>query len=341
MQPFAFLTRQGQSRRLRTLAFAALEQYDFEVERLRLINNETNCTFRVDTADGETFALRISLPDVHMIAEIEAEIDWQLAVSRETEIRVPTPIPAHSGSYVVTAGARGVPEERHCVLFSWLRGRELINLAAPGAFREFGALAARLHQHGATFQLDKPDAIRKLQTLYPFGDREMILDPSTAELFPTHAYQVLLEMRTAAERELEWLFSRDETPQLLHGDLHWWNVMSYRGKLQVIDFEDLAWGFPVQDIAITFYYIAEEDNFSELRAAFQAGYETVAPWPEMYPGQIELHMVHRAIDLFNFVLSSTFRHDHELLDGFVENLQAHHLRVFENWRSGFHESHYR
>lgn len=340
MQPFAFLTTQGRARRLRALAFEALKQYDFEVQRLRLVNNETNCTFRVDTADGQTYALRISLPDVHSYDEIEAEIAWQLAVARETDIPTARPIPSSEGSYVVTASAPGVPEPRHCVLFSWLRGRALEEVASPAEFEKFGVLAGKLHQHSASYDPPNPEVIRRMDRLYPFDDPEKILDEATAEHFPPDAYSMLVEMRNAAEREISWLFSGGRSPQIIHGDLHWWNVMSNRGRLQVIDFEDLAWGFPVQDIAVTLYYTTRSDDYEALCDAFRTGYESISRWPEMYPGQIELHMVHRAVDLFNFVLNSTYREDRDLLGNFVESFQTHHSVFFERWRAQFEESFY-
>jgi Ser/Thr protein kinase RdoA (MazF antagonist) len=180
-----------------------------------------------------------------------------------------------------------------------------------------------------------------MNTLYPLGDPEKILDAATADLFTPEGYALLLEMRAAAQRELDWLYDGTRAPQLVHGDLHWWNVMSYRGTLQVIDFEDLCRAFPVQDIAITLYYTAGRANYEDLRAAFRSGYEAVLPWPEMYPGQIEILMVHRAVDLFNFVLGSTYREDRALLDSFVETINVHHTKIFERWRSLFDEAVYR
>ena len=338
MQPFVLLTTQGRARRLRVLALEALKEYDLDIQRVRLVNNETNCTFRVDTVDGQIFAFRVSLPEIHSFEEIEAEVDWQLAISRDTDVPVAVPQPSRSGAYVVKAEAKGVPEERHCVLFSWLRGRELEDVASPSTFRRFGELAAKLHRHGATFEPRQRDHIRRLDALYPFGDPEKILEEATEKLFSPEGYATLRAMREASKRELDWLFGGERSPQIIHCDLHWWNVVSYRGRLQVIDFEDLGRGFPVQDIAITLYYTAQKDEYPELRKAFRTGYETVQLWPEMYPGQIELLMVHRAVDLFNFVLNSTYREDRELLDGFVESLQEHHSKFFEIWRSQFDES---
>ena len=340
MQPFVLLTTQGRARRLRALALEALKEYDLDIRRVRLVNNETNCTFRVDTVDDEIFALRVSLPEIHSFEEIEAEVDWQLAIARDTEIAVAVPQPSRSGAYVVTAGARGVPEERHCVLFSWMRGRDFEEVASPSGFHRFGVLAAKLHRHGASHRPKNRRSIRTLDRLYPLGDPEKILDESTAGYFSPEGYELLLEMRAAAKRELEWLYDDSHPPGLIHGDLHWWNVMSYRGKLQVIDFEDLSWAFPVQEIAITLYYTAGRDAYPEFRDAFRSGYESVSTWPEMYPGQIELLMVHRAVDLFNFVLNSTYREDRELLGRFVESILEHHSRIFGIWRSQFDESYY-
>ncbi len=340
MQPFAFLTTQGRARRLRALALEALNYYDIDVARIRLVSNETNCTFRIDTVDGGIYALRIGVPDVHSNEEIEAEIAWQLAIARETDIPVALPLPSRSGDNVVTAGARGVPEERQCVLFSWAPGRMLAANPTPEGFETFGRLSARLHAHGRIYIPPIPAAIRQLDRLYPFGDPEQILNDKTRSLFSAIDYKRLLEMRSACERELTWLYQRDTAPQIVHGDLHGWNVMNYRGQLKFIDFEDLCWAYPVQDIAITLYYAARSKAYANLRAAFERGYETEAIWPEMYPGQIELHMVHRAIDLFNFVLGSAYRADEELLSGFVQAMQGHHAEQFEIWKSRFKDEYY-
>mgnify|MGYP001412571599 CR=1 FL=1 len=56
------LTVRGQARRLRPLALAALRQYDLDVVRLRLITNNFNGIFRLDTAAGQKYILRVALP---------------------------------------------------------------------------------------------------------------------------------------------------------------------------------------------------------------------------------------------------------------------------------------
>jgi Ser/Thr protein kinase RdoA (MazF antagonist) len=318
-----------------------LKQYDLDVSRMRLVNNETNCTFRLDTADGRRYTLRISQPLFRSFGETVAEIAWLEALTRETDIPIARPIPTRDGEYIVRAEATGVPEPRCCVVFEWLRGRPLAERATAENFRSVGRLAALLHRHGAGYTPPKPASIRRIDSLYPLGGREMLLEDSTRALLSDEGYERLLEMRAAVERELDWLFGRGEAPQILHGDFHWWNVLVHRETVQPIDFEDLCWGYPVQDIAISAYYTAPGTHAEAYRLAFREGYEEVAAWPELYPGQIELHMVHRALDLFNFVLGTSYREDRELLEHFLDRIQGHHWRTYKHWKASFDERFYR
>ena len=50
MKPYRNLTERGQARRLRPLAWNALQQYDLDVARLRLVTNDMNGIFRLDTS---------------------------------------------------------------------------------------------------------------------------------------------------------------------------------------------------------------------------------------------------------------------------------------------------
>jgi Ser/Thr protein kinase RdoA (MazF antagonist) len=70
-----------------------------------------------------------------------------------------------------------------------------------------------------------------------------------------------------------------------------------------LDFEDVAWGHRIQDIAITLFYHRDEPGFGELQSAFESGYRTVAPWPLDYEGQIETFVAARNIMFINFMLN--------------------------------------
>ena len=77
MKSFRNLTELGQARRLRPLAWNALQQYDLEVARLHLVTNDLNCIFRIDTTQGEKYILRVTLPEGgHTRDHVAAEMDW-------------------------------------------------------------------------------------------------------------------------------------------------------------------------------------------------------------------------------------------------------------------------
>jgi Ser/Thr protein kinase RdoA (MazF antagonist) len=62
------------------------------------------------------------------------------------------------------------------------------------------------------------------------------------------------------------------------------------------------WGYPLQDIAITFYYLQDREDYNELKSAFRSGYQTCLSWPEQYDGQLDILIAGRGLDLLNYVI---------------------------------------
>lgn len=173
MEPFERLSNIGKARRLRSVAFAALERYDLDIRRVRLVTNEFNAVFRVDTASGRTFALRVNLPRRRSLDEIRAEMAWLRSLANETKIGVPAPFPSRDGDLVVTAEAPGVPEPRHCVVFEWVQGVDLAARMTEKNISGLGELTAQLHEHARTFEA--PRGLRLWKTPFPFDDEVVLL----------------------------------------------------------------------------------------------------------------------------------------------------------------------
>ena len=66
-----------------------------------------------------------------------------------------------------------------------------------------------------------------------------------------------------------------------------------------------------------------------LLAAFLEGYESVLPWPEDYPGQIDLLLGQRALDLINLLLDSSYQEDRDLIPEFVGIVERVYQPRFE------------
>jgi Ser/Thr protein kinase RdoA (MazF antagonist) len=333
VKPFDSLTKIGRARRLRRIALKALDAYALDVSSIRMINNEANCTFRIDTTDGNAYALRVNLPNMRSAAEICSELVWQEALWSDTDIAVPRPIRTRDVGLVVEASAPGVPEPRLCNLSSWVYGRTLSRSKSEAIFAKLGSLAAQLHQHGAAFQPSEAFSVPTLDTVIPHGRPDVLFEGGEINKLPAGARSLILEMRSALDAELARIFAPGQPRQIIHGDLHWWNVLVYRGTLQPIDFEDCVWAAPIQDIAITFYYVLWDERFRAYLDAFRQGYERIQPWPEAYAGQFELMMGQRALDLLNLLLSSPYANERELIPEFVDIIDRTYRPHFEHWRS--------
>lgn len=303
MKPFSSLTERGQALRLRQLALGALTQYTLDVSRVRLITNDMNGIFRVDTSNGEKFVLRVTLPQGgHTLDHVSAEMDWLATLARDTDLSVPRPIPSNNGDLVVETSADGVPEPRLCAVFSWVPGKDLADDLSPGNILKLGELMARLHLHAKSYQPPKQLSLLQFDRVFPFDELVVLFEEENDALFTAERREIYQTGITWAQESIDRLKASGESMHILHGDLHQWNVRISRGVLSPIDFEDLMLGWPVQDIATSLYYLLDE-SFEELRQAFQEGYTRTAPWPERYPGEIDSFIAARGIGLANFILN--------------------------------------
>ncbi|MEM7113480.1 MAG: phosphotransferase [Chloroflexota bacterium] len=305
MNPFNELTRLGKVRRLRPLAKEALTHYDIDIKQLRLLATDTNVLFRVDTHDKRSYVLRLTSPAEHRISEIEAEIMWLRALHEETDIGVSQPIKGKNGRFIQTLTAPGVPKPRYCVLFTWIPGVLLDDVMTPENYYKLGVVAAKLHQHAASFQPPSSFQPMRWDKVFYWPTEPYQLDePKFAHHLPPERKALFKEMEQRIQAELERLHATNQPKHTLHGDLHMWNVKVYRGKLYPIDFEDLLWGYAVQDIAITLWYGRTDDGYAEWRAAYKEGYSSVRPWPVEYDGQLELLMAGRRLMFVNYVVAA-------------------------------------
>jgi Ser/Thr protein kinase RdoA (MazF antagonist) len=237
------------------LALNALQQYPLDVARLRLVSNDFNGIFRVDTLDGQKFILRVTLPEGgHTLDHVTAEMDWLAALARDTDLSLPRPLPARDGRLVVEAQAKGVPQPRLCEVFSWVPGRDLVENMSTANIARLGELMAQLHLHARDYQPPDPLSLLRFDRPFPFPEPVVLFNEPYAALFPPERRAVFEKTIDWTQESIDRLQASREPMRILHNDLHQWNVRNLRGMLSPIDFEDLMLGWPVQDIATTLYY---------------------------------------------------------------------------------------
>lgn len=303
MKAYADLTEDGRRRRLKALAIDALAEYDLDVVRLRGLTDATNGVFRVDTSDGQRYAIRVGLgpPVGHSAAEMQSEIDLLLSLRDGSDVTVPTPVATADGRFMTTASSALVPGERLCVVFTWLEGPLLADRLGAGHIPAYGAAMARLHVAAERFTPGPTFTAPRFDTVYPYDLPFVVFTDAGPDLLPPARRGIFEQGREFVEVALARLEST-EAMRILHGDLHPWNIKVNRGQMAVFDFEDMVWGWPVQDIGTALYYLWSRDDFDQMWDAFRTGYSTVLPWPDR-GGEVASFIIARTLLMANDVIS--------------------------------------
>ena len=295
------LTDAGKARRLKALVPEILSVYGMTPTAIRQCAIHTNIIFRIDTADGQRFALRIQRPGLHRPEETDLEM-WWLQHLTAAGLPVAAGIPTTDGRLVVNSPTTAaVPIAHRCELFTWLPGSEP-DEDQPEFFAALGALAARLHEQARGLEVPGHLPRRRWDAVMPY-EEPILFEDRFADVITPERRATLEAGIAALDAALAATYDGDEQPRLLHGDLHNGNVRSWRGQLSVFDFEDLIIGHPIHDIAVALYgSYYNADDYAAFLAAMHRGYESVAPWPLTDDEALIPLFAARALGMINFCL---------------------------------------
>ncbi len=318
MKPYSDLTNAGKLRRLRNLAIAALAQYDLDSPKLAIHGFETNLLYRVTTASGERFMLRLAIPGWRTLEDLQAEASWLEALGRETSLSVPRIVPAQSGESVLLICVPGVPDTWNAFLMSWVPGRLLRHYLSERNLEKMGALFATLHHHGGSWHPPAGFTTRRFEHWLSRGEENLIIEgagpaePEAVAALSAHARDLLKRMHLHVESAYTAINRSDL--RVIHCDLWHDNIKLYRGLLHPLDFEDTVWGFRAHDIAMAMLDLLEdtgEARYAVLLEAFRRGYQAHMAWPA---DPIEPFQIGRLLWKINWVA----RRQPQRLAGMVE-----------------------
>jgi len=152
---------------MRTLALAALGDWDLAVTNLVPLKVRENAVFRVDLADGGRAVVRVHRRGYHTDEELESEFAWLRALAA-AGIAVPRVIPSRRGrDFEVVATSAAGP--RQIDLFEWIEGSQLGSVetglnghgaAVASQYHTIGAIAARIHNQAARRASDGTPGMR-------------------------------------------------------------------------------------------------------------------------------------------------------------------------------------
>lgn len=310
--PFEQLPTRAQVHRLRATAFEVLRSYPIDVARLRLLNHGYNTTFRVDTTDGQRFALRLNTNSRKTSALLAAEMAWLAALRADTDLTVPSPQPTVDGAFTVEVSSPDLGRVLPAALFAWLPGPDLSDAATPAAMREVGRITATLHAHTEQWSLPPGAELPPIDTVlmnvpYHLDSDHPLLTPARRELIEAAFAR--------CQAGYDSLLARARR-QVLHADIHLANLKTCRGRIALFDFDDCGIGVAAQDLAITAYYLRPR---VELEDALLDGYQTVRPLPAFTADQFEAVVASRNLVLLNDLFTTLTAELRELLPTYVAN----------------------
>jgi Ser/Thr protein kinase RdoA (MazF antagonist) len=287
-----------------SLCDAALARYGVRARRLRPL---AAAVARVDADDGRRYALRCRPRADRVFGNIPLELAWTAALRADTGIRPPEPLPGADGALIQEVAAPETGEPHDCVLFEWVPGPELSRRLSSDNVRKLGLLSARLHGHAATFRPPPELTVRRLGRLVRDGERDVLLAHEHPRFLPPPRRAVFEAIAACFHATLATLYADPSGLRVVHADLHHENVKVDRGRLRPLDFYEVVWAYPVQDVSLTLYdlrYYADcqPHGYPAIRDAFAEGYASRLPWPEQRPGQVDTLVAGRLLRRANYVL---------------------------------------
>lgn len=234
-----------------------------------LINLSENHTFRIDMPDGHKFALRLHRPRYQSRRAIGSELAWLEAITDQTEIPVPRPIPGADGEIV-----QELAPDRFAALFAFEKGEvpseddgDLTDL-----FATLGRYAATLHKHVAEWQ--QPE-----QFVRPIWDAAGILEPDSpwgdwrkAPGVEGDDRETLDALDAQLREDLRAYGTDIDRFGLIHADMRLANLLVEDGEVLLLDFDDSGYGWFLYDLAASLSFIETSPQVPALIRAWLAGY---------------------------------------------------------------------
>jgi Ser/Thr protein kinase RdoA (MazF antagonist) len=259
----------------REVAEHALAAYDLAPDStLSLLNLSENATYAVeDAATGHRSILRVHRQNYHRAHEIESELDWLEALRRDSDVTVPSVLPAGDGRRVVTVNVDGTP--RHVVHFEMVAGVEPDEATLTVQdFHTLGAITAALHNHSRSWA--RPDRFSRFAWDW---EHSLGAEPrwgrwQEADGVGKQEHELLDRAAQLLQQRLTDYGSGPERFGLIHADLRLANLLVDGSTITVIDFDDCGFGWFFYDFGTAVSFIEDDPALPEWQDSWLRGYRS-------------------------------------------------------------------
>ena len=308
-----------------------------DVSGVELLAVSENAVYRVDTAAGDRFVLRLHRPGYNTIDEMRFEQRWVESLHADG-IAVPGPRPSLGGnSYESVPVDDPSSGARWAGAIDWVDGTKLADLiddrdvdeqveAVPELYHAVGALAAKIRVHSGEWELPDgfvrrswdADGLLGPEPLWGRFWEVSALTAAQADLLTTarnQLYDVLRSLATDASRY-----------GLIHADLHQSNVMFAadsgerdhdRGDGIAIDFDDAGFGWFIHELGVALQAVIDEPWVATARAALVDGYRSVYPLDDDELGLLDTFCTIRTLMIIGWLDARPELEQHKQLPDYI------------------------
>jgi Ser/Thr protein kinase RdoA (MazF antagonist) len=309
------LDEDGQVVEVQKLVPGLLSQYGIESSSVENVNHSFNSSFKVTSTRGDEYALRINLGSGKKPDEVLAEMQWLEALAQDGSVKAPEPIRTSNNELLIKTPFEPLNTETTAVLFKWLEGEEAGDEITDDQLFELGQNMAKLQLFAENLEFQNPASLPLINsTLMNSEDLLTIEQPKEIN---DKLYGDILKALSITD-EVHTRLSAENNLIPIHADMHAGNVIVNNGKLAIIDFDDAGIGLPIQDLAISNYYIRED---TEKEKHLKAGFASIKELPKISEPDYEALLLSRLVVLINAVLGMTSAEIIEFLPTFMKRCQ--------------------
>lgn len=284
----------------------AVDRYDIQIHEIRFLAEETNILYKLTDVKGKNYLLKIFQEHSSTIEDNHMEVFVMDLVSRRSEISIPSIVTSKDGSSVQIIKVDEGSSPMRVIIYSWLEGEDLDGNENDERFIQLGEMTAQLHVATQSVKIPENFSPKRWDRIFYYKEDRSVYKNKEFQHFLSKEYHEIMDnMIPFLNNELlRYYQMNEENLQFIHSDLNPWNVLVSGDIMHIIDFEDVLWGLPLHDIAISLYYYRyeEELNYENVKRLFFKGYEKIRPLPQFEEYDLDLLMTARRVNFLNFIL---------------------------------------
>jgi Ser/Thr protein kinase RdoA (MazF antagonist) len=309
------LDEDGQVVEVQKIVPALLSQYGIEASSVENVNHSFNSSFKVTSTSGDEYALRINLGSGKNPDQVLAEMQWLELLAEARSVLVPEPIRTTNNELLIRTPFPPLNTDTTAVLFKWIEGEEAGEEITDEQLFELGQNMAKLQIFAETLEFQNPASLPLINST--MMNSEDLLTIEQPKEINDKLYGDILKALSITD-EVHTRLSAENNLIPIHADMHAGNVIVNDGKLAIIDFDDAGIGLPIQDLAISNYYIRED---TEKEKHLKAGFASIKELPKISEPDYEALLLSRLVVLINAVLGMTSAEIIEFLPTFMKRCQ--------------------